>query len=100
MRTIDHVKQILSNHPETRDSDRKLILKVWQAEGLELTPEQRAKFMDCSSPETIRRIRQKLQEYNYYPASKQVNEQRFKKFKEARSNAVQAPDNFNEGYYG
>lgn len=45
-----------------RANDKMLILSQWRTEGLELTPEQEQKFMQVSSPESIRRTRQKIQE--------------------------------------
>lgn len=71
--TIEH---ILSNYPEARDSDRYLILKVWEAYGLYLSEAQKDKFMSCPSTESIRRTRQKLQERGKYKASERVARQR------------------------
>jgi len=68
LKIIETVEKILREHPETRDNDRILILKVWnnQIAGLE----QMAfwgfadKFMkgQFTDTESIRRTRQKLQE--------------------------------------
>ena len=64
------VEQVLIDHPETRESDEMLILKVWAFQN----PEIRSKsfsFIDFShgflrkkfhSTESIRRSRQKIQE--------------------------------------
>lgn len=45
-----------------RAKDKMLQLAQWRKEGLILTPEQEQKFMEVSSPESIRRTRQKIQE--------------------------------------
>lgn len=64
------VSKVLTNHPESRDNDRLLILKVWAEE----MPELRSKNMTFISfshafiqgklpdTESVRRCRQKLQE--------------------------------------
>jgi hypothetical protein len=64
------VHQILKNHPETRDNDRLLMLKVWAIQNPRLRDE-RFNFIsfshgfikaDYADPESIRRARQKIQE--------------------------------------
>ena len=55
------VKDVLTSMPETRGDDKELILQIWKSQGLVLTIEQISKIKRCSSPETIRRIRQKIQ---------------------------------------
>lgn len=72
-KTIEHV---LTNYPEARDSDKYLILKVWEAYGLYLSESQKDKFMGCPSTESIRRTRQKLQEQGKYRASERVSRHR------------------------
>ena len=62
------VKEVLENYPETRDDDNKLLLKVWEIE----KPEIKERFYTffkamlisgaLSHFESIRRIRQKLQQ--------------------------------------
>lgn len=87
MRTKDRVKMCLSRDSDTRDSDRRLILDVWRDEGLVLTPTQEEMFLyKVSSPETIRRLRQKFQEQGLYLASKEVDDKRYEMFKETRQN--------------
>ena len=61
------VEKLLRDTPATRNDDILLILKVWELEGLNLTPEQKIKFKQVSKPETIRRTRQKIQEERYKP---------------------------------
>lgn len=55
-----------------RSNDRLLILSVWEDEGLHLTTDQQHKFMQVSSPETIRRTRQKIQQDGLFKASTEV----------------------------
>lgn len=70
------VETLLRNNERMRSDDKLLILTIWELEGLTLTPEQRQKFWDLPSPETIRRVRQKLQENGAYPANEPVRKQR------------------------
>lgn len=70
------VEDTLREKPYTRNSDKELLLHVWSHLGLELTAEQRSKFRDMPSTETVRRIRQKLQEGGKYPADQAVRKVR------------------------
>lgn len=54
--------ELMTPNKLLRAKDRLLILEQWRREGLELTPAQEQKFMQVSSPESIRRTRQKIQE--------------------------------------
>lgn len=73
MRQISSVVQnLLRDNAKMRNNDRLLILTVWENYGFKLTDEQRQKFWDLPSAETIRRIRQKLQEKGDYPADASV----------------------------
>ena len=72
----DLVGKVLRDVPDTRDSDRLLILEVWEREGLILNPIQREQFMQVSSTETIRRVRQKYQEEGLYPAQDKIKKER------------------------
>jgi Spy/CpxP family protein refolding chaperone len=76
MRVNILVERILADHEQARNSDKYLQLVVWHKMGLVLTPEQRAKFMDMPSAETIRRIRQKLQEHGKYKAADKISNER------------------------
>lgn len=91
MRIKDVVKRILSEIPETRDSDKLLILYVWQAQGLVFTPEQIQAYKKVASSETIRRIRQKFQEEGLYRASDDVEEARYNKFVETKDAIATEP---------
>jgi hypothetical protein len=56
------VKEMLEKYPETRGNDKKLMLHLWVEEGFILNKDQTKIFLrNCSSPETIRRTRQKIQ---------------------------------------
>ena len=70
------ILDILEKHPVTRGNDLELILKVWEYQGLHLTPQQLYLIHKVYTPETIRRTRQKIQEEGYFPAPKIVQEQR------------------------
>lgn len=70
------VELCLRDYPETRDSDKKLLLKVWAHCGLYLTEAQQDKFLGIASPETIMRTRRKLQEAGRYPATERVKKSR------------------------
>jgi hypothetical protein len=69
-KTVEAVRMILSEFPETRDNDRLLILKIWAAQEKQLRDEGYSfmrfakKFLDGNfiDTETVRRCRQKLQE--------------------------------------
>ncbi len=66
------VEEILTNHPETRDNDKHLMLKVWSKQDKRVLKkdftfwEFAVSFKDgaYAQPESIRRTRQKLQEEN------------------------------------
>lgn len=56
------VTKTMADHFKTRGNDKLLMLFIWKTEGLVLTEEQATIFLKCcSSPETIRRTRQKIQ---------------------------------------
>lgn len=79
MRASVIIENMLRDYPATRDSDRELYLKVWEQYGFILSDAQRAKFRDLPSSETIRRVRQKLQEQGLYKAQERIR--RHRKFK-------------------
>jgi hypothetical protein len=80
------VESALQKWEETRDSDKKLILAVWYLQNPNYEQDFRKFFLgQGANPETIRRIRQKLQEQGKYLGSKLVEEARFDKFKDMRN---------------
>ena len=61
----DLIFDLLTNHPDLRDSDKKLIWKIWDELQLIDTTHRciiQEAFMLAPSTETIRRCRQKIQE--------------------------------------
>lgn len=82
---IPLVISVLQEYPDTRNSDKELILKCWEKEGLILTPEQQIQFKACHSTETYRRTRQKIQEAGEFGATKAVRQQRLKNDVEMRN---------------
>lgn len=90
MKTTNLIEQVLREHNAARSSDRILQLRVWHELGLILTPEQRAKFMEMPSSETIRRVRQKLQEDGKYLAAEPVRKTRYHKSLVMQQNAPTA----------
>ena len=77
------VENILASQPETRNSDKKLLLAVWEQQGLVLSHTQRQTFLDkCATAESVTRARRLLKVK--YPAKAVVTEQRFKLFEQYR----------------
>lgn len=67
-------------HP--RNSDKTLRIRVWEAQGLHLNYWQTQKYFTVADAETIRRIRQKIQEKGQYQADENVKkERRFKSYR-------------------
>ena len=81
------VRTLYQSKPELISSDRKLILAQWGREGLHLTEEQTRKFMDVTSGESITRAGRMLREKEGFKANTEVEEQRFKRFVEAKYTA-------------
>lgn len=92
MNVTQRVEAILKAVPATRDSDTELLIIYMQKAGMELSDRQIAKFKQLPSMETIRRIRQKLQEQGKYPASKAVDKARFEKYRKVRGSIPQNPE--------
>lgn len=84
MRASAIIERVLRDHPESRSSDKELYILVWEQMGFFMSESQKAKFRDLTSSETIRRIRQKLQEQGRYPAN-----DRIKRHRNSRSQEVQ-----------
>lgn len=90
MRLYQQVEKLLRDYPQLRDSDMKLLISVWTAQGLKLSEQQIHVLMGCSNAESITRVRRKLRDK--YPASEKVEEQRFNKFKQYRDDYSPAPN--------
>ncbi len=91
-KVINRVEDLLLHGYKTaspqrlRDSDRALLLAVWDQEGLHLTSEQKQAYMSCTTAETITRARRALKAQ--YPASEAVDNARFEKYKGYRYEQV------------
>lgn len=93
------VEKALQKWPETRNSDKKLILAVWYLQNPDYELDFRNFFQNKAiSPETIRRQRQKLQEQGLYRADEEVEEKRYNLFKMARATAGQTVWDHDNGY--
>lgn len=90
MTTTQLIEKILSERTQTRSDDKMLILAVWDQLGLKLTQEQIDIFYDLPSTETIRRVRQKLQEQGRYLATENVQQFREQKSQEMQQNTPSA----------
>jgi len=84
MRTKKLVERILELKPEARDDDRLLMLYVWQIQGLHFSEGQLKAFKKASSPESIRRTRQKLQEEGKFKPSEEVEEKRYELYTQTK----------------
>lgn len=73
------VENILKVSKAARNSDKELCLIYFQKAGLDLDARQIQRFRDMPSMETLRRVRQKIQESGKYKADKPVEDSR--KFK-------------------
>lgn len=76
MNVTKTVESILREHKQARNSDKALMAYYMQLSGMNLTKEQLMIFKDMPSMETIRRVRQKLQEDGKYPADATVATER------------------------
>ena len=92
MKTYDKVFLMLKDDPKTRNSDKYLIWKYWVEEGKATVDRYEGNtylpgiiyhtdFMSATSPESIRRARQKIQETHpeLRPTNPKVLARRFKK---------------------
>lgn len=70
--------------PRCADDDKLLIAKIWEYEGWDYTLGLYENLRNVSSPETIRRTRQKLVEEGKIKPSEATIEARYNDFKEAR----------------
>lgn len=84
MNISERVKNILKAVPATRSSDKELLIVYMQKAGMDLTPSQIALFKDLPSMETIRRVRQKIQENGELLANPEVEKARFEKYKQTK----------------
>jgi hypothetical protein len=96
-RTQQLVERSLQTWPETRDSDRKLMLAVWYLQDNNYRDHFKQFFLHTAiTPETITRMRRKLQEQGKYPASKAIEDQRYKKFVGMKNYGSYSPETIGE----
>ena len=97
MRSNKLIEKVLLNFPDTRNSDRQLILKVWEIQGLFLSETQKNIFSSLMSSETIRRTRQRFQAKGQYLASDEVsNARRYKSYEVTQNAPTASPERLSE----
>ena len=75
----------MQQYPITRGSDRHLIVAVWYLQDKEWNLDAKNFLLNKAiMPETIRRLRQKLQEQGQYLPDEKITEARYEKFKQVR----------------
>ena len=88
-----YVERALKTWPETRDSDRKLIISVWWLQDNNYQEHFKEFFLHKAiMPETITRARRKFQEQGLYRASATAEANRFDKFKQMRETTPRTND--------
>lgn len=70
------VRGILTRSRMARNSDRHLFLEFLQGSGMDLSARQVDVFLNLPSLESVRRVRQKLQETGNFPADAKVASER------------------------
>lgn len=70
--------------PRCADDDKLLIAKIWEYEGWDYTLGLYQNLRNVSSPETIRRTRQKLVEEGKVKPTQATTESRYQEFKYVR----------------
>lgn len=78
------VLRAVTAHPKAADDDKYLISLIWIEEGWDESQTLYANLKRLSSPETIRRTRQKLQQDGLIKPSEKTVEARYEDFKQAR----------------
>ena len=89
VRIKDRVENILKVSRAARNSDKDLLVIYMQKSGMELTPKQIEIFKRMPSMETIRRVRQSLQEKGQYLASEEVETARFNLYQKMKYKSPQ-----------
>ena len=80
----DMILKMSSISPDVANDDRKLIAKIWAEEGWDSHKSLYENLIRVSSPETIRRTRQKLVQEGKLKESNMVEQERFDDFIIAR----------------
>lgn len=76
--------EVVDRVPSAADNDKLLIALIWQKEGWDKSLNIYSNLRKVSSPETIRRTRQKLVEEGLIKPSAAATEARYQDFKQAR----------------
>lgn len=84
MTITDRVKSILKASKPSRNDDKELWIIYAQKSGVNLSSFQIDKIREMPSFETIRRVRQKIQEQGQFEADPKVQEARYEKYKKVR----------------
>lgn len=84
MTTKQQTESILKYVEDARSDDKLLQVVYMQKSGMSLTDEQVKAFYAMGDLWDVRRYRQKFQEQGLYPATPQVEENRFQKYKRVR----------------
>ena len=74
--TTQRIRNILAMLPDTRNSDTELQIVFMQKSGMNLSEQQIALFKRMPKLETIRRVRQKIQESGEYEADPKIKKER------------------------
>lgn len=89
MKLYDRVKRLLEQEPKNRDSDKRLIWRVWQLEGRAIDRTITwDSFKLATSTESIRRCRQKIQELHPYLRCTEETEKRRKEIEKERGTFI------------
>lgn len=78
------ILRAVHSEPLCADDDKLLISKIWESEGWDYMLSVYENLRRVSSPETIRRTRQKLVEEGRIKPSEKVTESRYEEFKQVR----------------
>lgn len=82
------VLRIVAQYPKAAKDDKYLIALIWQEEGWDYGYSLYANLCRVSSPETIRRTRQKLCQEGMIKVDEKTLDGRYKDFKEARESLI------------
>lgn len=78
------ILRAVHDEPKCADDDKLLISKIWEREGWDYMLSVYDNLRNVSSPETIRRTRQKLVEEGRIKPSENTTEARYQEFKQVR----------------
>lgn len=90
MTVTQQVRNLLAYSKDARNSDKELYILYLQRAGMQLTEQQVNLLKELPSLETIRRVRQKIQESGEHRADEPVRKARHYKSLEVQQNVPQA----------